>query len=110
MTAIKEIEVNGKVYSMWNQFVERQKEWIGGILEDSGDSFDRSMGTTDEQTEITEIKLKPNGKESAWFGVNGKTFSCGFDVGVGGITKGEEGWVTFSGYGGHTWRIKKSIK
>ena len=28
------IEVNGKVYPLWGQFIERKDEWIGGILED----------------------------------------------------------------------------
>jgi len=28
-------------------------------------------------------------------------------VAVGGVTGGEEGWLTFAGYGGHTFRIQK---
>lgn len=101
------MEVNGKEYPLWSQFVERKDEWIGGILEDFGDSMDRSMGMGDMKTEITDIRLKPNGESSAFFEVAGKDFGCGFDVKGGGVTAGEEGYITFSGYGGHTWRIKQ---
>lgn len=105
------IEVNGKQYPFWSQFVEGKEKWIGGILEDFGDSMDRRMLGEDAHfiTEITDIILAPNGTESAMFLVNGKGFSCGFDVGVGGVTAGEEGWITLSGYGDHTWRIKKRV-
>ena len=103
------MEINGKEYPMWSQFVERQDEWIGGVLHDSGDSMDKAMGLGDLTTEITGIELKANG-DSAWFGVTGKDFDCGFSVEYGGITGGEEGWITFSGYGGHTWRIKQKLE
>jgi len=94
------MEVNGKEYPMWSQFIEKQDEWIGGTLED----HDMGMSAS---TEITGITLEPNGDGSAFFSVEGETFSCGFDVQYGGIGSGEEGWLTFHGYGGHTWRIKK---
>ena len=103
------IEINGKVYPMWSQFVENKDKWIGGILDDSGDSIDRAIGLSENslQTEITDIELIPNGKDSAFFQVVGKDFTCGFDVSTGGISGGEgKDWLTFSGYGGHTWRIK----
>jgi len=103
------MEVNGKNYPMWGQFVEKQNEFIGGILDDSGDSMDRALGATPMQTKITGITLEPNGKDSAFFSVNGEKFSCGFDVSVGGISSGENGWITFSGYGGHTWRMKQPV-
>lgn len=99
--------INGKTYPLWEQFVERQNEWIGGVLEDFGDSFDRmAFGDEKLKTEITGIELKSNG-ESAFFLVMGRDFSCGFDVQYGGITAGKESWLTFSGYGGHNWRIKQ---
>lgn len=66
------------------------------------------MGVNPEQTKITDITLSPNGKDSAFFEVKGKDFGCGFDVHHGGIIPGEEGWLTFSGYGGHTFRIKQN--
>lgn len=100
------MEVNGKFYPMWGQFVEKQENWIGGTLEDSGDSLDALLGGETMKTTITGIELKANGIDSAFFSVVGEDFSCGFDVGHGGIVGGEDGWITFSGYGGHKWRIK----
>ena len=99
--------INGKEYPMWSQFVEKQEEWIGGTLMDGGDSFDRGLGLPPVTTIITEIELKPNGDDSAWFGVKGENFDCGFDVQFGGISGNQEdGWLTFSGYMGHSWKIK----
>ena len=103
------IEVNGKKYPLWSQFIERKEEWIGGTLQDFGDSMDKMLGMGEMgETIITDITLEPNGDDSAFFSVEGKKFGCGFDVGHGGISgRGEEGWLTFSGYGGHKWRIRK---
>lgn len=93
--------VNGREYPLWSQFVEKKEKWIGGKLEDW------DMGIFSE-TEIVDIELKPNGDDSAYFRVLGKKFSCGFDVGHGGISGvSEKDWLTFSGYGGHTWRIQE---
>lgn len=92
-------EVNGKVYPMWQQFIDMKDKFIGGVLED------HDMGMY-AKTKITDITLEPNGKTSAFFSVEGEDFGCGFDVEVGGIGSGDEGWVTFYGYGGHKWRIK----
>ena len=95
--------VNGKEYPLWSQFVERQNEWIGGILQDL------DMGDCSETT-ITGIELIENGKKSAFFSVKGTNFNCGFDVRYGGVTgHGESGWLTFKGYNGHIWRIKRRI-
>jgi hypothetical protein len=102
-----DIVINGKVYPFWQKFVHRQDEWIGGILEDRGDSMDRAMGAEPSQTKITGITLKENGPDSAYFTIEGEEFSCGADVAWCGIIPGEDPWLTFSGYGGHTWRIKK---
>lgn len=109
------MEVNGKEYPLWGQFVEKQDEWVGGILEDSGDSFDRSLGIETMKTKITGIELVENGDDSAFFSVLGEDFDCGFDVHHGGISGGNigtanDGWLSFSGYGGHTWRIRKPEK
>jgi hypothetical protein len=93
-------EVNGKFYPMWGQLVKGKNMFIGGILED------HDMGMC-LKTEITDITLEPNGKDSAFFLVDGKDFSCGGDVSCLGIVGGDPGWLTFSGYGGHSWRIKK---
>ena len=62
------------------------------------------------KTTILGIELYANGIESAYFNVIGKDFDCGFDTESGGITIGEEGWITFHGYGGHSWRIKQPEK
>lgn len=102
------ITINGYDYPLWSQFVEGKEKFVGGTLEDFGDPMDRHMGFKAAKTEITDITLLPNGNNSAMFSVVGKDFTCGFDVHVGGVTAGEEGWITFSGYGGHEWRIKSS--
>lgn len=101
------LNVNGKQYPLWSQFVEGKEKWIGGLMQDEGDGMDRQVGFSGAETIIKDIELSPNGKDSAYFEVTGESFSCGFDVGYGGIVGGEEGWITFSGYGGHTWRIRK---
>ena len=104
------MNVNGKYYPLWSQFVKQQDKWIGGTLEDYGDATDRAMEVGVLTTTITGIELSPNGEDSAWFGVTGKDFDCVFGVEYGGIGAGEEGWITFSGYGGHRWRIKEKLE
>lgn len=97
--------VNGKKYSLWPQFVEKKADWIGGRLQELTSGFPE---TGFAETEITDIKFRPNGDDSAWFEVVGKDFGCGFDVRYGGVIGGGvPGSITFSGYGGHTWRIHK---
>jgi len=98
--------VNGREYTLWGQFVEGKERFIGGILEDLDDHMVRHAGSDGAKTEITDICLEPNGPTSAYFYVKGKSFTCGFDVKYGGIVAGEDGWLTFNGYLGHTWRIK----
>ena len=97
------MKVNGKEYNLWGQFVERKKEFIGLRLQELTSGFPE-MGSA--ETQITDITLEPNGEDSAFFSVEGKEFGCGFDVGHGGVEGGEKGWITFYGYGGHTWRIE----
>jgi hypothetical protein len=101
------MEVNGKFYSFWGQIVKQKEDWIGGTLHESGDSMDRALGFGELTTEIVDIELCPNGEDSAYFEVEGKDFSCGFGVEYGGVVAGEKDWLTFSGYLGHTWRIKQ---
>ena len=104
--------VNGKHYPLWSQFVEGKDRWIGGLLQDDGDVVDRALfGEESGTTRITDITLKPNGSESAFFTIHGEKFNCGFDVKVGGISTVQsrgEPWLEFSGYAGHRFRIKEA--
>lgn len=97
--------VNGKYYPMWSQFVTKKDNFIGRKLTDydHGESF---------STEITGVTLEPNGKDSAYFLVVGKEFSCGFDVRHGGIdgSRCKDGILAFYGYGGHVWEIETDHK
>ena len=89
--------------------MERKAEWIGNILQDFAGAEDVAFGApTSIETEIVDITLEENG-DSAFLRVVGKEFSCGFDTEVGGIIGGEKGYITFSGYGNHVWRIKNNI-
>lgn len=101
------IIINGKEYPMWAQFVEKKNEWIGGTLQEIEDSFPRVADEESEGTKIIDIKLEPNGKEHAYFSVDGEDYGCGGSTDTLGIVAGENGWITLSGYGGHRWRIKK---
>lgn len=104
MKTIEEpLVINGRRYPLWSQFVQNKSKWIGGVLED------RDMGMS-MKTVITDVELRSNGDDSAFFEVHGEDFGCGFDVTYGGVTSGESGWITFSGYGGHEWRIKEPKK
>lgn len=98
--------INGREYPLWSQFVHRKADWIGGLLEDFGEY----SSTPKYRTTITDVKLEPNGKDSAFFEVTGKDFSCSFDVHYGGVMAGEAGYITFSGFHNHTWRIKQRDK
>lgn len=97
------IEINGRKYPLWSQFVHRKEEWIGGVLQDFGDYSSEPKYTT----KITDIKLEANGPNHAYFSVVGENFTCGFCTSVGGVSPGEAGWMTVSGYQNHTWRFKK---
>lgn len=106
------MEVNGKFYNLWGQFVEKQDEFKGGVLEYFGDSMDYMLmkkGTFPISTKITGIELVPNGETSAMFKILGEDFNCGGDVHYIGIIPGEDPWITFSGYGSHKFRIKKHL-
>lgn len=105
--------VNGKVYPLWSQFVEKKNQFIGGMLEDKGDDVDRGLyqlinhhAMINATTIIKDIILRPNGADSAFFEIIGEDYSCGFDVRHGGIIPGKDGWVTFNGFGGHIFAIK----
>jgi hypothetical protein len=69
-----------------------------------------AFGVTKE-TIITDIELRPNGKDSAFFEIMGEKFSCGFDVkcgGVSGIHSKNDGGISFhSQYGDPFWIYTK---
>ena len=104
------IEINGKFYPLWSQFVRAKDEWIGGELVDYGDSFDRATGYHPSSTGIVDVALEPNGEKSAIFRIIGERFECAFDVEVGGISgeQEKEPWLVFAGYGGQKFKIRKN--
>ncbi len=73
--------INGKRYPLWEQFVDRKDEWIGGTLVDVADGA--------PPTTIIDVTLSPNGSDSAAFDIVGEHYSCGFDVRYGGIVPGD---------------------
>lgn len=101
-------KVNGKYYNLWGQFVDQRESFIGGTLQELEEG--QPLNIVHEPiptTRITDIRLVPNGTDSALFCVDGETWGCEGDVGYLGITAGEKGWITLSGFGGHLWRFKK---
>jgi hypothetical protein len=90
--------VNGKIYPLWSQFIERKNEWIGGKLHD----------LECDPTELLDIQLNPNGEDSAYFLIKGKDYDCGFDVSCGGIAPGNGAGLTFSGMYGLNFKIYKA--
>lgn len=81
MSTDEPIIINGKRYSLWEQFVWQKQEWIGGILQEDGE----------DPTEITDITLEPLGTDSAMFSIKGKEYTCGFNVAFGGVGAPEGG-------------------
>src|SRR5688500_18497471 len=92
--------VNGKHYPMWQSFVDQKEKFIGWLLTDMDSTFGPA-----ESTEVIDVTLEPNGKESAFFSVVGKDYTCGFDVSVGGMNAVEGGGIKFHGYAGHAWTL-----
>ncbi len=102
-----DIVINGKVDPLWQPFVHKQDEWIGGTLEDLSEE-----GET-PRTKIVAITLKPNRKESAILTIEGEDFSCGCDVQYLGVPMQEDrlgGQLTLSGSFGWRCRITKPAK
>lgn len=93
--------VNGKFYPMLDHFVETKNKYIGGRL------VECDMGIFLE-TIITDIKLEPNGSDSAFFSIVGEKFTCGFDVNYGGPSNHKPfgtDLIHFGGYGSHMFAI-----
>jgi hypothetical protein len=87
---------------MWGQFVEKKAEWIGGELHE----IDVHAG--EGKTKIIDIRLEPNGDDSAMFVIAGEDFTCCADVkclGIGGDQQGDG--LNLSTPFGCTFRITK---
>ena len=81
--------VNGREYPMWGQFVENKENFIGQEVQNI------DMGMTSSMI-VTDIRLEPNGEDSAKFVIEGDTNTWFSDIHYIGIGAGEEGWITFS--------------
>ena len=89
--------VNGKEYPMWNSLVEQKEKFIGGIMveHDICGEF---------KTVIKDIRLEPNGEESAMIWVDGEEWSMSCDVKCGGIGA-HNGALSISASFGGTWEL-----
>ena len=109
---MEDIVINGKIYPMWQQFVQKKDEWIKGTLTDLGDKFDKMFYPAGEfpmETIITDITLTMGSPDSAILIFHGKDFDCGSDSQYLCIIpdKDCEG-LKFGGFAGHEWIISKS--
>lgn len=84
------MNTNQKQYPLWQQFVDRQSEWIGGILTDE-DSFlggsTKIKGIHIDRfpaQEATEDRCAIEAYDS--FRVEGEGFDCSFNTQYGGIS------------------------
>lgn len=98
-------EINSDITDL----VMNKKKFIGGVLEVFPDAFDDILEDNPEgkTTKIKDIVLDLKTSNVGKFDVIGKDFECGFNIDQGGTTKGEEGWITFFGYGDTSFRIKE---
>ena len=94
-------------YPKWMNLVERQAEYINGIME-AQSPIDTKMGIEPKTTRIRSIELLEPHENTTMFIVRGESFDCGITVPGGKIEESGE-WVTFSGWAGNAWKIKKSI-
>ena len=99
--------------TIYEQMVEKKQEWIGGELQELTDSYPRVIDGCSPKTKIIDITLTDNGGNYPFFMIHGENYDCGFATDVGGVMGMpgmEEGWLCFSGYGGHEFRIKQALK
>jgi len=89
---------NGRTVPALNCFIVDKKEYIGGTLISS-----------DNTTEIVDIKMEPIGEEGATFIVMGKVFDMSFTLVDGMILRigGEEAIFHTKGKG--VWKIRKKV-
>ena len=89
------IIIDGISYPLWNQFVEKKDEWIGGEL------FEYNYSTI-----IKDISLTKE-SNAIVFRVTGEAFSCAFNIAYGGVVPGNNDSISFSAYS-MSFRIKKN--
>lgn len=89
-----------KCYPLWQQFIDRKSEWVGGELI-CCESHDENT------TKITDISLQEIG-ESAVFSIHGKDFDCCFNVKYGGVAGSDrDDYLMFTTCFGMRFYIKK---
>lgn len=67
--------INGKRYPLWEQFVDKKEEWIGGTMQE----FDSHCGPAPKEI-IKDVRLEANGKDSAMLHFDGETYTWATDV------------------------------
>lgn len=86
--------------TIWEQMVEKQDQWIGGILHEVGEDGD---------TKITGMRLRYEEKtDQTFFAIDGEEWGMESDtkyLGVDGSICGD-GWMGLSTSFGMSWRIK----
>ncbi len=87
---------------MWQELVDNKKEWKGGVLEEICEAGPFEQCAQANPTKIKNIKFKEE-----YIDFIGEDYSCGFDIELGGVIPGEEGWLTMEGPYGHQFRIRK---
>lgn len=97
--------INGKVYPMWNQFVEKKETFIGEEMFSNEEG-----GGQSESTIITDVTLEPNGDDSAMISFIGKDYTCACDVRFCGISPTPiPGFIVIATSFGDTFYIKSSV-
>jgi hypothetical protein len=94
--------INGKTYPMWNSIVDARHELIGGTLTE----IDNITGSA--STKIIDIRLLPNGTDSAMIEIEGEEFTASCDVRYCGIAGGNG--LTIRTNFGTEWNLKKATK
>lgn len=91
-------EINGKVYPMYQQFLDNVEDFIGRKLIEHDNFWD------DSETTITGFDLVENGEDSAMFVIKGGAFDASFDVKYSGLIS-RNGNLCFSTNFGTEWEI-----
>lgn len=94
------------------EIVEHKNLFVGGLLQDFGDDLRRFTDDLSRKVRyrMLETRIVHISLTRGFFKVDGKKFSCGFDMESGNIIYRERGWITFRGFLGHQWRIQAANK